>query len=201
MVNRTSVCPSLLPLPILRPACRDMIKSIRNFYDSNLIIESCGKSIEINYFDPISRHCEQVACRRLRACWRRVSVASFVLTFSRVPLRLERKWRDGSVGLFMYFHLVCSPGFIAVVSRRKSNRKLFRQATQLIVLIDHDFVVNPTYPPFAFLPCPFRRDISLPLGKRRLGVFRYTACNEDFSSEIWPKWLWRQVSFSKPRAI
>ena len=71
----------------------------------------------------------------------------------------------------MYFHLVCSPEFFAVAFGRKSTRKLFRQATELMVLIDHEFVVNPTSLPFVFLPCPFHMGISLPLGKRLLGVF------------------------------
>ena len=118
------------------------------------MIESCGKSIKIDYSDPISRRREKVVRRRLRTCWRRVSGASFVLTFWPVPLRLEGKLRDGSVGFFMYFHLVCSPEYFAVASERKSTRKPFREATELIVLIDHEFVGNSTSPPFAFLPSP-----------------------------------------------
>ena len=135
------------------------------------MIEFCGKSIKIDYSEPISRRRENVACRHLRACWRHVFVASFVLTFSRVPLRLERKLRDGYVGFFMYFHLVYSPEFFAVASGRKSTRKLFRQATELMDFINHEFVGNPTSPPSAFLSCPFQMGISLPLGKRLLGVF------------------------------
>ena len=71
----------------------------------------------------------------------------------------------------MYFHLVCSPEFFAVASGMKSTRKLFRQVTELMVLRDHEFVVNPTSPPFAFLSCPFHMGISLPLGKQRIGCF------------------------------
>ena len=70
------------------------------------MIKSCGKSIKIDYSDPISRRRENVACRHLHACWRRVPVAGFILTFSPVPLMLERKLRDKSVGFLMYFHLV-----------------------------------------------------------------------------------------------
>ena len=98
-------------------------------------------------------------------------MASFVLTFSLVPLRLERKLRDGSVGFSVYFHVVYSPEFFAVASRRKSTLKLFGQATELMVLIDHEFVGNSTSPPFAFLSFPLQMDISLPLGKRLIGVF------------------------------
>ena len=71
----------------------------------------------------------------------------------------------------MYFHLVYSPEFFAVVSGRTSMRKLFRQATELMVLTHHKFVGNSTSPPFAFLSCPFHMGISLPLGKRLTGVF------------------------------
>ena len=65
----------------------------------------------------------------------------------------------------MYFNLGCSPEFFAVASGRKSTCKLFREATELMVLMDHEFVVNPTSPPFASLSCPFHMGISLPLGK------------------------------------
>ena len=71
----------------------------------------------------------------------------------------------------MYFHLVHSPEFFAVASGRKSTRKLFRQATELMDLIDHEFIRNPTSPPFAFHPCPFHMGLSLPLGKRLLGLY------------------------------
>ena len=141
------------------------------FINYNLMMESCGKSIKIDYSDPIFRRRENVACRCLRACWRRVSEASFVSTLSPVPLRLEGNFRDGSVGLYMYFHLVYSADFFAVASGRKSTRKLFRQATELMVLMHHEFVVNPTSPPFAFLSRPFHMGISLPLGKRLMGHF------------------------------
>ena len=42
----------------------------------------------------------------------------------------------------MYVHLVCSAEFFAVASGRQSMRKLFRQATELMVLVDHEFVAN-----------------------------------------------------------
>ena len=124
---------------------------MRNFYNFNFMIESCGKSIKIYYTDPISSRPKNAACCHLRACQWRVSGASFVLTFSPVPLRLERKSRAGSVGLLVYLHLVYSPDPFAVASRRKLTRKLFRQATELMVLIDHEVVWNSTSPPFAFL--------------------------------------------------
>ena len=71
----------------------------------------------------------------------------------------------------MYFHLVYSLECFAVASGRKSPRKLFLQATEVVDLIDHDFVWNPTSPPFAFHPCPFHMGISLPLENQLLGVF------------------------------
>ena len=74
----------------------------------------------------------------------------------------------------MYFHLVYSPDFYAVASGRKLMRKLFRQATELMVTIDIQFVGNSTSPPFAFPSCPFHTGILLPLGKRVTGVFRDT---------------------------
>ena len=49
-------------------------------------------------------------------------------------------------------------------------RKLFRQATTLMDLKDHEFVGNPTSPPFAFLPCHCHMGISLFFGKRVLGA-------------------------------
>ena len=62
---------------------------------------------------------------------------------------------DGSVGFLMYFHLVYSPEFVAVASGRKSTRKLFRQATVLMDLMEDGFVENPTSAPFAFHQCTF----------------------------------------------
>ena len=49
----------------------------------------------------------------------------------------------------MYFHLVYSPEFFAVAFGRKSTRKLFLQATELMVTMDHEFLGNSTSPPFA----------------------------------------------------
>ena len=71
----------------------------------------------------------------------------------------------------MYFHLVYSPELSAIVSWRQSIGKLFRQATELMDLIDDAFVGRHTSPPFAFHPCPFHMGISLPLGTRLLAVF------------------------------
>ena len=71
----------------------------------------------------------------------------------------------------MYFHLVYSSELFAVASGRKSTRKVFRQATELMILINHELGVNPTSPPFASLSRPVNMGISLPLGKRLLGVF------------------------------
>ena len=51
----------------------------------------------------------------------------------------------------MYFHLVYSPEFSAGASVRKSTRKAFRQATELMALIDHELVrelyISPLCPP------------------------------------------------------
>ena len=136
------------------------------------MIQSCEISVKIDYSDPISRRRENVAWRRLRACWRRVYVASFVLTFSRVPLRLQRRLGDGSVGFVMYFHLVYSPEFFAAASGRKSTGKLFRQATELMDIIDHDFVKKyTTSAPFDFHPCPFHMAICFLWGSGLIGCF------------------------------
>ena len=70
----------------------------------------------------------------------------------------------------MFFHLVYSPVFFSDASGRKSTRKVFCEATELVVTIDHEFLGNSTSPPFAFLSCPFHMGISLPLGKRLIGV-------------------------------
>ena len=134
------------------------------------MIESCGKSIQINYSDPI------FSCREIDdyASPAHVSAACFrgeiCFEFFSCTFELERKLRDGSVGVFMYFYLVYSPEFFVVGSGRKSTRKLFGQAAELIVLIEHEFLGNSTSPPFAFLSCPFQTDISLPFGKRLIGV-------------------------------
>ena len=50
----------------------------------------------------------------------------------------------------MLFHLVYSRKLSAVESRRKLTHKLLRQATELMVTIDHEFVGNSTSPPLAF---------------------------------------------------
>ena len=66
----------------------------------------------------------------------------------------------------MYFHVVYSPEFFAVAPGRKSTRKLFCQATELMHLKDHEFVGNPASRPFAFLSCLFNMGIPLLLVKR-----------------------------------
>ena len=71
----------------------------------------------------------------------------------------------------MYFHLVCSPGFFAVASSRKSTRKPFCRSLELMVLKDHEFGRNPTFPPYAFHPCPFHVGISLRIGKRAMAIY------------------------------
>ena len=71
----------------------------------------------------------------------------------------------------MYLHLVQSLDFFSVASGRKSTRKPFQQATELIILIDHEFIGNSICPPFALPSCPFHDGISLRLGKRLTGVF------------------------------
>ena len=71
----------------------------------------------------------------------------------------------------MYFHRVCSPEFLAVGSSRKSASNLFRRSLELMVLKDHEFRRNPTFPPYAFHPCPFHVGISLCIGKRANAMF------------------------------
>ena len=71
----------------------------------------------------------------------------------------------------MYFHLVCSAEFFAVASSRKSARKLFRRSLELMVLKDHEFGRNPTFPPYAFHPCPFHVGISLCIAKQAMAMF------------------------------
>ena len=71
----------------------------------------------------------------------------------------------------MYFHLVCSPEFFAVASSRKSARKLSGRSLELMVLKDHEFRRNPTFPPYAFHPCPFHVGILLCIGKRAMAMF------------------------------
>ena len=96
------------------------------------------------------------------------------LTFPPVPLTLERKLKAESAGFSMYFHLVYSPEFFAAASGRQSTRKIFRQATKLMVLMDQEFLGSCSSSPFAFLSCPFHMGISLLLGKRPTGVFWVT---------------------------
>ena len=45
--------------------------------------------------------------------------------------------RARSVGFFMYFHLVFSPEFFSDACGRKSTRKAFCEATELMATIDH----------------------------------------------------------------
>ena len=93
------------------------------------------------------------------------------MDFSRVLLRFWRNLRAGSRGFFLYFHLVCSQEFFAFASERKSARKLFRQLLELMVLKDHEFRRNPTFPSYASHPCPFHAGISLCMGKRAIEMF------------------------------
>ena len=53
-------------------------------------------------------------------------------------------------------------------------RKHLRQATELMVLIDHHFIENSTSPSFTFSPCLFHMGISFSLGTRLIGVFLHT---------------------------
>ena len=80
------------------------------------------------------------------------------------------KLRAGSVAFNMYFRLMYSPEIVMFASGRKSTRKLVRQRTELMVLIDHELVGNSTSSPFAFPSCPFPMGIWLTLGKRGIGA-------------------------------
>ena len=71
----------------------------------------------------------------------------------------------------MYFHLVCSAEFFSVASSRKSTRKVFRRSLELMVLKDYEFGQNPTFPPYAFHPCPFHVGISRCIGKLAMAMF------------------------------
>ena len=84
----------------------------------------------------------------------------------------------------MYFHLVYSPERFAVASGRKSTCRLFRQETEPMVLIEHDFVGNCTSPSFAFLSCPFHMGISLLLRMRCIGTFFDTYGREKPMSKL-----------------
>ena len=71
----------------------------------------------------------------------------------------------------MYFRLVCSSGFFAVASSRKWACNFSRRSLQLMVLKDHEFGRNPTFPPYAFHPCPLHVGISFCIGKRAVAMF------------------------------
>ena len=71
----------------------------------------------------------------------------------------------------MYFQTGVLTRMFRVASGIKSTRKVFCQATELLVLIDHEFAGNSTSPLFAFLLCPFHMGISLPLGNQLVGGF------------------------------
>ena len=71
----------------------------------------------------------------------------------------------------MYLHRVYSPELFADASGRKSTRKPFLHANELMDLIDHEFVRNTASPSFAFPSCPLHMGISLTLGKRLGGMF------------------------------
>ena len=76
----------------------------------------------------------------------------------------------------MYFHLVCSPEFFAVASSRKSTRKLFRRSLELMVLKDHGFGQNPTFPPLCLS--------SMPLSRGHIILYR-EAGNGDVLGSLW----------------
>ena len=79
----------------------------------------------------------------------------------------------------MYFHLVYSPECFPVASGRNSTRKLFRQAIELMVTIDHEYYQNPTSSPFVFSFYPFHVGMSLPLGGRlRRGLCDTYGCTK-----------------------
>ena len=116
----------------------------------------------------------QLYCSRyLNNAYRRpLSVASFVLNFSPVPFTFESNLVTGAVGYFMYFRLVYLPEFFASTSGKNWTSKLFHQATELMVTIDHEFFGNCTSPPLAFLSFPFHMSMLLPSQKRLTRVFR-----------------------------
>ena len=59
------------------------------------------------------------------------------------------------------------------------DAEAFLQATELMVLIDLEFIGNSTSPPFASLSCSFHMGMSLAFGKRLIGVFWDThGCKE-----------------------
>ena len=66
----------------------------------------------------------------------------------------------------MYFHLVCSAEFFSNAPGVKSTQEVFRQVTELMVAIDHEFLGNPTSLPFPFLSFPCQMGIWLSLQKR-----------------------------------
>ena len=71
----------------------------------------------------------------------------------------------------MYLHLVYSPKSFAVASGREWTPKPFRQASEVMAVIDNQFVWNSTSSSFAFLSCPFHLGILRPLGQQLTGVF------------------------------
>ena len=94
----------------------------------------------------------------------------------RVPLRFEENLRAGSGGLFLYFHLVCSPEFFAVASERKSARKFFRRSLELMVLKNHEFGQKPYIPPLCLS--------SMPLSCGHITLYR-EAGNGDVLGSLW----------------
>ena len=71
----------------------------------------------------------------------------------------------------MYFDLVCHTELFALGSGRKRTCKVFCQATEHMVLVDHELLENSTSPFFAFVFMPLHMRISLPLGRQLIGVF------------------------------
>ena len=76
----------------------------------------------------------------------------------------------------MYFHLVCSLEFFALASLRKSTRKLLRRSLQPMVLKDHEFGQNPTFPPLCL------SSMALPRG--HIILYR-EAGNGDVLGSLW----------------
>ena len=97
-------------------------------------------------------------------------MASFILVFSPVRFRQERKLRADSVGFSMYFHLVYSAQSFRDMSGRILTLNVFCEATDRIVTMDNEFVENSTSPSSAFVACPLHMSVWLPLDKWHIGV-------------------------------
>ena len=69
----------------------------------------------------------------------------------------------------MYFYPVYSPEFLIAAFGRKSMRKVFWDATELMVVIYHEFVGKPISPPYTSLSCPFHMGITALIENRPIG--------------------------------